>query len=207
VVLPGKGLKDMAKKNAKNKVLVDEIIARELEMFLSVPSAWKSPCQEHPESFELHRRAQFSCWAKETLQSYLHDLEKARETGTNLMTQKYARMDNLIPELNSNPLIDTIVVCQCAWQRSMMEKYPGIMSGGRPLSRTEDSNAMTSFETYLRGELETYSDATLELLSRDIQAKHAQGVSMAEELYTCLVRDMGYDSLDEAELASSEARQ
>ena len=101
----------------------------------------------------------------------------------NLMTQKYARMDNLIQKLNSNPLIDTIVEYQCAWQRSMIKKYPGIMSGGRPLSSAEDSAFMTSFETYLRGELETYSDATLELLSIDILDKNAKGISMAEELY------------------------
>ena len=188
--------------NKEKEDIIEEIISRELKMFLSVPSLHKSPCQEHPEAFELHRRAQFSCWSKETLESYLHDLERAQEKGTNLMTQKYARMDNLIPQLNSNPLIDTIVGYQYAWQRSMMKKYPGIMSGGRPLSRAEDSAFMTSFETYLRGELETYSDDTLELLSKDILAKHAQGISMAEELYTCLVKDKGYDSLDEAEQAS-----
>jgi hypothetical protein len=193
----------MTARNREKKDFIEEIISRELTMFLSVPSAHKSPCQEHPEGFELHRRAQFSCWSIETLESYLRDLERAQENGTNLMTQKYARMDNLIPELNSNPLIDTIVGYQCAWQRSMIRKYPGIMSGGRPLSSAEDSAFMTSFETYLRGELETYSDATLEHLSKDILAKHAQGISMAEELYTCLVKDMGYDSLNEAEQASS----
>lgn len=67
------------------------------------------------------------------------------------------------------------------------------------MSSAEDSDFMTSFETYLRGELETYSDATLELLSKDILDKHAQGINMAEEIYTCLVKDIGYDSLHEAE--------
>ncbi len=183
----------------EKKDIIEEILSKELKMFLSVPSAQKSTCQEHPESFKLHRRAQFSSWSKVTLESYLHDLERAQENGTNLMTQKYARMDNLILQLSSNPLIDMIVDYQCAWQRSMMIKYPGIMSGGRPVSSAEDSTFMTSFETYLRGELETYTDATLELLSKDILDKHAHAISMAEEIYTCLVKDMGYDSLDEAE--------
>ena len=175
-------------------------------MFLSVPSVRKSSCQDYPESFKLHRRAQFSCWSRETLESYLHDLERAEEKGINLMTQKYARMDNLIPPLSSNPLIDTIVDYHCAWQRSMMKKYPGIMCGGRPLSSAEDSAFLTSFETYLRGELETYSDTTLELLNFDILDKNAKGISMAEELYTFLVKDKGYDSLDEAEQAQLETR-
>ena len=189
-----------------NEDIIERILARELKMFLSVPSVRKSSCQDYPESFKLHRRAQFSCWSKETLESYLHDLEKAEEKGINLMTHKYARMDNLIPPLSRNPLIDKIVGYHCAWQRSIMKKYPGIMSGGRPLSSAEDSAFLTSFETYLRGELETYSDATLELLNFDILDKNAKGISMAEELYTFLVKDKGYDSLDEAEQAQLETR-
>ncbi|MDI6741118.1 MAG: DUF4125 family protein [Smithella sp.] len=189
-----------------NEDIIERIIVEELKMFLSVPSVRKSSCQDYPESFKLHRKAQFSCWSRETLESYLHDLEKAEKKGINLMTQKYARMDNLIQKLNNNPLIDKIVECQFTWQRSMMKKYPGIMSGGRPLSSAEDSGFMTSFETYLRGELETYSDATLELLNFDILDKNAKGMNMAEELYTFLVKDKGYDSLDEAEQASSKTR-
>lgn len=188
--------------SSANEDIIEKILAKELKMFLSVPTIRKSSCQDYPESFKLHRRAQFSCWSRDTLESYLRDLEKAEEKGVNLMTHKYARMDNLIPPLNSNPLIDTIAVHHCAWQRSMIKKYPGIMSGGRPLSSAEDSAFLTSFETYLRGELETYSDATLELLNKDILAKQAQGINMAEELYTFLVKNMGYDSLDDAEQAS-----
>jgi hypothetical protein len=184
-----------------NEDIIEKILTKELKMFLSVPSAGKSSCQDYPESFKLHRRAQFSCWSRETLQSYLNDLEKAEEKGTNLMTQKYARMDNLIKKLNSNPLIDKIVEVQCAWQRAMIKRYPGMMSGGRPLTSVEDSAFMTSFETYLRGELETYSNATLELLYFDILDKNLKGINMAEELYLYLVKEKGYDSLDEAEQA------
>lgn len=184
-----------------NEDIIEKILAKELKMFLSVPSAGKSSCQDYPESFKLHRRAQFSCWSRETLQSYLNDLEKAEEKGTNLMTQKYARMDNLIKKLSTNSLIDKIVDVQCTWQRAMIKKYPGIMSAGRPLTSVEDSAFMTSFETYLRGELETYSNATLELLHFDILDKNMKGINMAEELYLYLVKEKGYDSLDEAEQA------
>ena len=189
-----------------NEDIIEKILTRELKMFLSVPSIRKCSCQDYPERFKLHRKAQFSCWSRDTLESYLSDLDKAEEKGINLMTHKYARMDNLIPQLSSNPLIDALAGYYCAWQLSMIRKYPGIMSGGRPLSSAEDSTFLTSFETYLRGELETYSDATLELLNKDILAKNAQGINMAEELYTYLVKDMGYDSLDEAEKAKLEER-
>jgi len=120
------------------------------------------------------------------------------------MTKKYARMDNLIGPLSSNPLIDIITNYQCSWQRSMKEKFPKIFSKGRPLSSTEDSAYMTSFETYIRGELETYSDTTLELFHRDIQIKLSQGISMTEEVYEFLVRQLGYRCLEDAEKEVSE---
>ncbi len=193
----------MASEKLAEKDVIEKILAIEMEMFLSVPSANPSSCQQDPESFKLHRRAQFSAWSLPTLESYLRDLDNAKSAGINLMTQKYARMDNLIAPLNGNPLIDAITARYCAWQRAMKEKYPGIISRGRPLSSEEDSASMTSFETYLRGELETYSDATLALLDKDIQDKLAHGVSMTEEVYECMVRQLGYSSLEDAEKNAS----
>lgn len=179
--------------------LIESILELELAMFLSVPTAQKYTCQEHPDAFRLHRRAQFSAWSADTLASYLRDLETAISDGENLMTSKYARMDNLIPRLNANPLIDEIASHQCTWQREMFRKYPCLMRGGRPLSSTEDSAFLTSFETYLRCELETYSDATLSLLHSDIMVRAAQGLSMTEQIYMTLVQERGYNSLEDAE--------
>ncbi|MGO9314788.1 MAG: DUF4125 family protein [Syntrophobacteraceae bacterium] len=189
----------MASEKHAGKDVIEKILAIEIEMFLKVSSANSNTCQQYPESFKIHRRAQFSPWSLPTLESYLRDLENAKSAGINLMTQKYARMDNLIAPLNGNPLIDVITASYCAWQRAMKEKYPGILSKGRPLSSAEDSVSMTSFETYARGELETYSDATLALLHKDIQDKLAHGVSLTEEVYECLVRQLSYSSIEDAE--------
>jgi hypothetical protein len=73
------------------------------------------------------------------------------------------------------------------------------MRGARPLSRPEDTASATSFETYLRGELESYSDETLILLHEDTRRKLDGGVNMSREVYTFLAKEMGYSSLDEAE--------
>jgi hypothetical protein len=189
----------MSEDNKDKAGIIEKILSVELEMFLNVPSAGKSSCQEYPESFKTHRRAHFFPWSKDTLESYLQDLRTALASGTNLMTLKYARMDNLIPPLNTNPLIGKIVEIQCAWQRDVLLKYPGIMGGGRPLSSADDSSSMTSFETYLRGEIETYSDTTLKLLYRDMLHKQAQGISMSREVYEYLVREKGYSSMEDAE--------
>jgi len=49
------------------------------------------------------------------------------------MTLKYARMENLIPPLNENPIIDAIVEMALEAQRGMLLRYPNILSHGRPL--------------------------------------------------------------------------
>ena len=179
--------------------LIFQILDIELEMFLSVPSQTKSGCQDHPDSFRLHREAQFSVWAEETLKSYLHDLFRAAESGMNLMTYKYARMEELVPQKNNNPVIDKILTLQYRWQQEIFQLFPNLMGGARPLSREGDSAGKTSFETYLRCELETYSDDTLLLLYEDMLNKEKKGVNMSAKVYENLVRKMGYSSLEEAE--------
>ena len=65
---------------------------------------------------------------------------------------------------------------------------------------------MTSFETYARGELETYSDRTLERLHADMVAKRARGINVSEEVYEFLAKESGYASLQEAERKLGERR-
>jgi hypothetical protein len=181
--------------------LIEAILAIELGMFQSVPTETRSSCQEHPESFRLHRRVQFCAWSRDTLASYLDDLRRAKEQGRNLMTYKYARMQNIVPRENYDPLIEEIVSMHSGWQNQMFEKYPRFMRGARPLSSAEDTDGATSFQTYLRGELESYSERTLELLHGDMMEKRSRGINMSEEVYELLVREMGYPSLAEVERA------
>ena len=182
---------------SEKEKLIEEILELELNMFLNVRSRYPASCQENPDGFRFHRRTQFSVWSEETLQSYLDDLLRANEQGHNLMTLKYARMENLIPPLNANPLIDVIVQMQLEAQREMSSCYPNILGQGRPLE--DDTPEATSFKTYLRGELETYSDRTLRLLQRDIQHIKDKGENWAGQYYTHLARNLGYKSLDELE--------
>jgi hypothetical protein len=181
------------------KALVERIVDHELEMFLSVPADGEYSCQQNPDSFRLHRRAQFSIWSKDTLESYLQDLLRAEAEGVNLMTIKYARMDSRIPRTNFNPLIEMIVAIQYRWQQEIFARYPNLMGGARPLSSSEDSAYRTSFETYLRGELESYSDNTLALLHRDLNDLNRSGINGSERVYAYLVKELGHDSLEEAE--------
>ena len=179
--------------------IIEAIVDLELEMFLSVPSDRESPCQHHPDGFKFHRRMQFSVWSQATLACYHQDLIYARKNGENLITVKYARMQGLLPCRNANPRIDKIVRIQMQWQEEMTRRFPAIMHRARPLTKSSDDDGTTSFETYLRGELETYSDATLASLYEDMSAMQAKGINAAERLYRLQAQHSGFNSLEEAE--------
>jgi hypothetical protein len=180
-------------------ILIEKILEIELKMFLTVPVLEKTGCQEHPDNFRMTRKAQFITWSEQTLNSYLNDLTTAEQDNRNLMTHKYARMDDLVPRENNDPLIDRIVKVQYAWQTEMMNKYPALMGRARPLGSSSDTPFQTSFETYLRAELETYSHRTIAALYEDIALKQENRKNMTEELYDYMIKDLGYESLEEAE--------
>jgi hypothetical protein len=186
----------------QKKELIDRILTLELTMFLTVRTIGPSACQEHPEAFRRNRSAQFSTWSEKTLTSYLEDLMAAEEEGKNLMTMKYARMGNQIPCLNDDPLIEKIIARQTAWQKELAARYPCLMGRARAIESKQDTSWQTSFETYLRGELETYSGKTLRSLYEDIQKYEQDQKNMNQSLYEFLVQGLGYGSLDEAEKAA-----
>lgn len=180
--------------------IIEAILEIELQMFLTVNPERTSGCQKHPESFKLHRRAQFAPWSEEALGSYLEDLHAAQTHGENLMRRKYARMQGLLPPVESSPVLEEIVRLKMDWQRAMFRDYPAVMAGARPLTAESTRAQMTSFETYARGELETYSERTLEFLHRDLLEIQARGESLSEKVYDYLVRASGYASLKDSEM-------
>ncbi len=191
----------------EKSLIIDNILEGEWEMFSTVnDQADTDPltkdslsCRDFPEEFRLHRTSKLMAWSTETLASYLEDITEARRAGKNLMTYKYARMDNLISCENPSPAIEKIMEVQLQWQREFIEKYPRIMAGGRSLSGGKPGIDWASFATYLRCELETYSEKTLLSLFQDMEKLRVEGKSMSEEIYTYLVRAAGFQSLEEAE--------
>jgi hypothetical protein len=170
------------------KELLDNIIKFELDMFEQVRTSEPSLCKDRPETFRVMRGMTHSVLSTNTLQSYLGDLQKAKAEGRNLLTEKYARMDNMIPPLKTNRLIDDIVKLESCWMKELSQKYPRSFRGGSG-----------SFELYLSSELETYSDETLELYFGDVSRAGKEGRNLAEERYTKLAQQIGYSSIDEME--------
>ncbi|MBN2028502.1 MAG: DUF4125 family protein, partial [Actinobacteria bacterium] len=80
--------------------LIAEILDIEWDMFTSVQARdGGASCQEDRRSFHIIRAADFLTWSEATLASYLNDLKTAQDRGRNPMTEKYARMEGIIPPL------------------------------------------------------------------------------------------------------------
>lgn len=177
--------------------LISQILEKEFYMFQRVPTVSPTACQESEGGFRLVRGSAFETWSEATLESYHEDLLSAMRENRNLLTEKYARMDNLIPCLNSNPIIDDIVRIESEWQAEVRRKYPHILRGGELCQAG-------SFENYLHSELETYSDQTLELYFQDISQALKEGKNLAQERYLKMAQKLGYSSLEEQDKESAE---
>lgn len=179
----------------KREDLIKRILEKEMEMFGNVPASSKP--RETAEGFRIMRGGAFETWSDRTLQLYLKDLVEASMAKRNLMTDKYARMGNLIPPLNCNPIIHEIVVIEARWQTELSGKYPHTFGGY--CDYTAETPQGTGFRTYLECELETYSDQTLESYFKDICTAMDQGQNLAEERFTRIFKRAGFASIDEME--------
>ena len=202
---------------AQREKLIAEIVDREWEMFSQVQNVGgRADCQHDPETFAIMRRSQMQTWDLELLQSYKDDLALAKLSGRNLMTEKYAWMmrtthpdeyeaiKESLPPVSEEMLrtIDEIVAIHLAWRKEVARKYPCLMGHGRPAEETQGT--VTSLETYLRGELMTYSAKTLALYQARTLAKQKAGENEAQANLFNQVRQYGFDSLEacEAHLAA-----
>ncbi len=202
-----------------NDARIEEIIATEFAMFQHVQGTnGRASCQNDPKTFHIMRKAQFITWSAEILESYAADLAKAGEIGRNMPEEKYAYMMESthplefaaiaqhLPKLSASKLAlrESIVATYMAWERELLVKYPHIKAQGRPSFSSDDLTLGTSVETYLRGELSTYSMATLVLL--DVYAKSCAKVqrNLAYENLAYISSCYGHASVDAAEAWAKE---
>jgi hypothetical protein len=189
----------------KRTRLITQIVNGEYYMFRRIPGAYPTTSQESERGFRLARANTFDSWSEATLASYAQDIAEGMRAGRNFMTEKYARMDNLIPPLSTNPLIDEIVDIESGWQKAVRAKYPRFLK--KAMAKTsEEASAAQSFERYLRSELETYSDRTLASYHEDISRAQEGGENLAEQRYLKMVQSLGHDSIEayESELSKEQ---
>ena len=172
--------------------LLEKIIAAEEKMFVAVNDGGeKVDCQSQLKTFRAMRHMSFAVLSLDTLQSYWEDLNFAIQDGRNLVAEKYARMDNLIPVFNTNSHIDKIVEIEVGWMKELNAKYPHAVQFG------------PQFANYEHSELETYSDETLVNYYKDVSMAKLSGINLIEQRYTILYTGMGYKSLAEVEERAS----
>jgi len=186
--------------------LIEQILNIEWEMFQRVKSVGgPAPCQSAPDTFKKIRAGIFETWSPGILKSYLHDLKNALNAGRNLLAEKYARMDNLIPPLKVHPLIEKIVVIETGWQDELKKRYPAIYN--RMCRGTDPTGDGSNFSVYLRSELETYGNNTLKAYYEHVRNASEKGGNLSLTSLELLLQKGGYRDLAHAESCLSGARQ
>jgi hypothetical protein len=199
---------------------VDSIARLEFEAFDKVKNeGGRASCQNDWPTFSIMRKSQYLTWNRTMLLQYLYDFHREYLKGHNLIEEKYGRMmESTAPERyeeikthfpvlteEKKAIIEQICGMQVSWMETFAAAYPALADNARSIHTSEDNPFDTSYETYLRGELGTYSDKMLELYGRYIVGYAKEGKNPAYDIMGNSVRMYGYQDIDEAEKKTAEA--
>ena len=198
----------------KNMDIVEKIVELEWKQFDKVKNeGGRADCQDNFRTFSIMRKSQYMAWPEELLYSFYNDLVAAEQKGWNLIMEKYARMmqstdpskykalEKELPQLTDErkAIQEEIIKIQVNWMEEFAKKYPKMAGNARSIRTTEDSAFNTSYETYLRGEMSTYSDNTFVLYSRFIISLLKENQNLAMKIMGNTAKLYGYQSLLDAE--------
>ena len=194
--------------------VIKSIVELEWKQFDKVKNeGGRADCQNDWNTFSIMRKSQYMAWTEELLRSYYEDLQAAERKGWNLITEKYARMmkttapekytklEKELPALSEERLAiqEEIIKIQVEWMEAFAEKYPKMAGNARVIHTYEDTAFQTSYETYLRGELGTYSEITFLLYGRFITDLLREEKNLAYEIMNHTAKLYGYLSVEDAE--------
>lgn len=206
---------DTMMKPEKRNLIIEKIIRGEWEMFQSVEEIeGKASCKEEWQTFHIMRYSYYNAWSDQMIKSYLRDLDDAFREHRNLVMEKYAyMMESTDPEYyrsklepylpkadeETTAMIGEIAEYLVGCDREFALQYPGLGRKSRPISAEQDSGYETSAETYIKGELRTYSQFTLKHFLDYVRACRGDGVNFSFLVKDKMVRMYGFDSLEDAE--------
>jgi hypothetical protein len=194
--------------------IIQKIIKLEWQMFQNTKNVGgRASCQDNYDTFYGMRVGQFLTWTSVLCSSYYHDLEVAKDSGRNLVSEKYLHMmeytfpeeynslKKLLPRMDDGKkkLADDICNEMVKQTVILRKNFPKVSGAGRLLYSTEDTPYATSIQTYQRGELYTYSIETLTELQKLLNTLNESGVSFARTILENTVNYYGYSSLEDAE--------
>ena len=190
--------------------IIEKILEKEWKYFSNLNNiGGRADCQDNREDFIIMRKSQWETFNEETLLSYLEDLNSKN----NPLFQKYAQMMkyNLAEEYEKikdilekaseekTDLVNKIMFIYMEWEKEFFERYPIFSSMGRPLYSSEDDNIETSIETYLRGELLSYSEKTLKLYLNYVIDNKEKNINLAIKNMDNLARMQGFNDSNDVE--------
>ena len=200
--------------NGENKMtkdeLIEKIIAKEWLYFSNLNNiGGRAACQDNKEDFVIMRKAQWLTFDLKTLESYWQDLNSLK----NPLFEKYARMmknnnpveyeklGSVLEEisLEKRALVNKIMLIYMEWEEEFFSKFPIYASMGRVLYSFQDSQEETSIETYLRGELYSYSERTLILYLDYIRKMYDNGENLAIENMNNIAKMQDFKSCEDVE--------
>lgn len=164
----------------KNEI-IQKIVNEEWIQFTNTKNInQRAVCQDQKGNFIASRTSYWNMYNIDILNSYLSDIKLAVSKNQNLVTYKYAYMmkytdksnydsiKDMLPKIDEKKekLIDTVLLIYMSWEAEIVEKYPELDNKNRNLYSSSDTKNNTSVETYMRGELSTYSYNTLELIAK-----------------------------------------
>lgn len=205
-------MKDRAK-------IINDIIQEEWKQFDRVKNqGGRASCQDDWETFQIMRKSQYLSWPDELLDSILHDLYEASAIGRNLVTEKYAwMMESTAPEEYAalkdrlpyrSPIRlehqEYVIAQEVTWNEILYIKYPNFAKCGRKIHTYEDTPWSTSVETYLRGEMTTWSNKTFNIYESWIDMLIKDDCNLAQMTAENMVKLYGYTSVEQAEQQLSE---
>lgn len=159
------------------EILITDVVSNEWEMFTNTNNIGRrSSCQDQKGNFIASRAAYWNMFDEQVLSSYLKDLSNAKSNKINLAAQKYGYMmestdpdyfktiKHLLVPVNDKKLklVDSIMLIYMKWEESLISS--SLDNKNRVLYKQYDSKYNTSVETYMRGELTSYSEETLSLI-------------------------------------------
>lgn len=198
----------------KKMNFVDKIIELEWQQFDKVENeGGRATCQDDYSTFVIMRKSQYLTWNEQLLESYYNDLVESQKKGWNLITEKYARMmkttcpdkyaqlEKSLPKISKQrqDIQEEIIKIQVAWMEDFAKHYPKMAGNARSIRTISDNENNTSYETYLRGEMSTYSEETLLLYGQFIISLVNQDRNLAYEIMLNTAHLYGYQTLDDAE--------
>lgn len=201
-------------KEGRKDELVEMIVKLEWDAFDKVINeGGRAGCQDDWTTFSIMRKSQYLTWSEDMLESYIYDFNEAAKKGWNLITEKYGRMEaSTAPDRyaliesslpyrddKTKAIVEEIVKIQVGFMEELAEEYPHVAGNARSIHTYEDNPFNTSYETYLRGELLTYSEETLGLYGQYVVNYVQSGKNIAYDIMTNSAHLYGYKSLDELE--------